>query len=98
MILHHALTLFESSFVEGEAIRFLSVSLGKLADDGGMMQLSLFEDNGRKWRRRRLLRAIDAVNGRYGKGTLRIASSFLDTSVAKRRLRFVGGHKGGDLP
>ncbi|MFX4305796.1 DUF4113 domain-containing protein, partial [Exiguobacterium sp. A1_3_1] len=51
----------------------------------------------RLWKRRRLLKAMDVVNLRYGKGTIRLAVSFLDTSVAKRRLRFVGGHPGGDL-
>lgn len=97
LLLRHLLQLFEPNWMEGEPIRFLSVALGQLTADQGTLQLSLFEDNRKVWRRKRLLKAMDRVNLRYGKGTIRLAVSFLDTSVAKRRLRFVGGHPGGDL-
>ncbi|VWX33721.1 Y-family DNA polymerase [Exiguobacterium oxidotolerans] len=96
IILRHILQLFEPNWLEHEPIRFLSVSLGQLVPDQGALQLSLFEDNARVWKRKRLLKAIDHVNLRYGKGTIRLAVAFLDTSVAKRRLRFVGGHPGGN--
>ena len=97
LLLRHILQLFEPNWLDGEPVRFLSVALGQLTPDQGTLQLSLFEDNTKVWRRKRLLKAIDHVNLRYGKGTIRLAVSFLDTSVAKRRLRFVGGHPGGDL-
>ncbi|WP_214856047.1 MULTISPECIES: DNA polymerase thumb domain-containing protein [unclassified Exiguobacterium] len=97
IILRHVLQLFEPNWLDGEPVRFLSVAVGHLTADQGTLQLSLFEDNTRLWKRRRLLKAMDIVNLRYGKGTIRLAVSFLDTSVAKRRLRFVGGHPGGDL-
>lgn len=96
LLLRYVLQLFEPNWLDGEPVRFLSVALGQLTPDQGTLQLSLFEDNTKVWRRKRLLKAIDHVNLRYGKGTIRLAVSFLDTSVAKRRLRFVGGHPGGD--
>ncbi len=63
-----ALSILRQLPPDGRAVRLIGVSVSNLVK--GTRQLSLFSDE----RRRRILKAVDAINDRYGEFTIRPAS------------------------
>lgn len=91
------LQLFLDGWEETEAVRYVSVALGKLEPRSDHVQLSFFEDEWAKAKRLDFLDLIDGLNVRFGRGTIRPASSLLKDSPLRTRQRLIGGHKqGGD--
>ena len=91
--------LFLDGWDETEAVRYVSVALGKLEPRSAHVQLSLFEDEWGKAKRLEFLDLIDGLNVRFGRGTIRPASSLLKDSPLRTRQRLIGGHKqGGTSP
>ncbi|GAF67161.1 DNA polymerase IV [Bacillus sp. TS-2] len=77
------------TFWENYPIRRLAVSLSSLSSDQNI-QLSLFQKD-----RDQLLKVgytMDSINSRFGKTTIRRATSFLPASQAKDRAAKIGGH------
>ncbi|MEO3945619.1 DNA polymerase IV [Gorillibacterium sp. CAU 1737] len=72
----------------GAPVSRLFVSLDSLVPDN-VMQLTLFEDRARDYRRER---AIDRIQDRYGSAALLRASSLLASGVARERAEQIGGH------
>ena len=68
--------LFEKTFRADGEYRATMVVLGRLDDDSAE-QYELFEDRLKIDRLRRISEAVDAVNGKYGKHTIRSATSLL---------------------
>jgi hypothetical protein len=66
--------MYRRVFQEGVDYRATLICLGHLEDDGAE-QFDLFEDRVRIEKLRRATAAIDAVNTRYGKQTVRSATS-----------------------
>jgi DNA polymerase V len=79
--------LFDKYYEEGAAIRTLRVSVGKLEKE---IEIPTFDVA--KNKRKSLVKALDHINNKHGKGKVRIASSFSNASVAKDRLGKIGGH------
>lgn len=82
-----ALKLFREHW-NGLPISRLSIALGQLSDDS-VIQLTLFEDRSRAYRKER---AIDAIKDRYGSTAIMRASSLLESGVARERAEQIGGH------
>ena len=82
-----ALKLFREHW-NGLPISRLSIALGQLSDDS-VIQLTLFEDRSRAYRKER---AIDAIKDRYGSTAIMRASSLLESGVARERAEQSGGH------
>jgi len=72
----------------GGAVSRLFVSLDSLVPDDAM-QLTLFEDRERAYRRERV---IDHIQDRYGSAAILRASSLLESGVARERAGQIGGH------
>lgn len=72
----------------GMPISRLSISISHLTDDN-VMQLTLFDDRVRTYKRER---AIDQIKTRYGSRALIRASSLLESGVALERAEQIGGH------
>lgn len=89
------LTLFLDAWDETEAVRYVSVALGKLEPRSDHVQLSFFEDEWARARRFDFLDLVDRLNVRFGRGTIRPASSLLKDSPLRTRQRLIGGHKQG---
>ncbi|WP_438432899.1 DNA polymerase IV [Gorillibacterium sp. sgz500922] len=81
------LPLFAKHWSGGEVSRVF-VSLDSLVSDEAM-QLTLFEDRERTYRRER---AIDRIQDRYGSAAILRASSLLKAGVALERAEQIGGH------
>lgn len=90
--------LFLEAWDETEAVRYVSVALGKLEPRSDHIQLSLFEDEWARARRFDFLDLVDQLNVRFGRGTIRPASSLLKDSPLRTRQRLIGGHKQGGEP
>ncbi|TCI47952.1 MULTISPECIES: DNA polymerase [unclassified Exiguobacterium] len=90
--------LFLDAWDETEAVRYVSVALGKLEPRSEHVQLSLFEDEWARARRFDFLDLVDQLNVRFGRGTIRPASSLLKDSPLRTRQRLIGGHKQGGEP
>ncbi|MBM7564768.1 DNA polymerase IV [Paenibacillus sacheonensis] len=82
-----ALKLFKEHW-NGLPISRLSIALSQLTDDN-VIQLTLFEDRSRAYRKER---AIDAIKERYGSTAIMRASSLLEAGVARERAEQIGGH------
>ncbi|MBW7453924.1 DNA polymerase IV, partial [Paenibacillus sepulcri] len=72
----------------GMPISHLSISLGQLSVDS-VIQLTLFEDRSRAYRKER---AIDEIKNRFGSDAIIHASSLLESGVARERAEQIGGH------
>ncbi|WP_058301465.1 DNA polymerase IV [Gorillibacterium timonense] len=72
----------------GAPVSRLFVSLDSLVEDK-VMQLTLFEDRAKAYRRER---AIDRIQDRYGSAAILRASSLLEAGVARERAEQIGGH------
>ncbi|HPQ07071.1 MAG TPA: DNA polymerase IV [Syntrophales bacterium] len=90
--------LFEGLYEKGSSYRATGVVLMDLRPDSPL-QLSLFDDPPRVERVSLLYRALDEINGRYGKHTVHLASSHLlevrgagrrGEGTARQRTRFFG--------
>lgn len=84
------LELFDK-YYNGEPIRRFQISVSGLVDDSGL-QLSLFEDKEKKSKEEKLLDTMDEIKKKYGKNSIRRASTELEYSTAKKRNQEVGGH------
>ena len=76
-VLSICMELFHKFSIPNAPVRFIRVSVGKLQEE---KLEEVVKD-----KRRRMLDAQDSINQKYGKGTIRIASSYTDSSVAKDR-------------
>ncbi|QSF42606.1 DNA polymerase IV [Paenibacillus tianjinensis] len=72
----------------GMPLSRLSISISHLTDDS-VLQLTLFDDRERTYRRER---TIDQIKTRYGSKALIRASSLLESGVALERAEQIGGH------
>ena len=79
--------LFEKHYIEGAAVRTLRVAIGKLEQEVEEMTFDVTKN-----KRKALIKALDKINDKHGKGKIRIASSFSKASVTKDRLGKIGGH------
>ncbi|MFC4810432.1 DNA polymerase IV [Paenibacillus sp. GCM10023250] len=82
-----ALKLFREHW-HGLPVSRLSIALSQLTDDN-VIQLTLFEDRSRAYRKERM---IDAIKERYGSTAIMRASSLLEAGVARERAEQIGGH------
>lgn len=88
---HEVAAAAKSLFIKywtGSPISRLYISLDALSDDG-IMQLTLFDDREKAYRRER---AIDSIKDRYGSDAVINASSLLESGVARERAGQIGGH------
>lgn len=72
----------------GMPVSRLAISVSQLTDDS-VMQLTLFDDRERAYRKER---AIDDIKARFGSQALIRASSLLEAGVALERAGQIGGH------
>ena len=80
-----------NKYYKGEKIRGVQISVSGLVDSRER-QLDLFSDNERKIKEKRLLDTVDQIKRRYGKNSVRRASTELEYSTAKLRNKEIGGH------
>ena len=78
-------------YYKDEPIRGFAISLTGLVDDSGT-QLSLFEDTAKKIKEEKLFDTLDQIKKKYGKNSVRRASTELEYSTAKARNEEIGGH------
>ena len=78
-------------YYDNEPIRGFAISLTGLVEDKGT-QLSLFEDNVKKIKEEKLFDTLDQIKRKYGKNSVRRASTELEYSTAKARNEEIGGH------
>lgn len=72
----------------GTPLSRLAISISQLSDDR-VMQLTLFDDRERAYRKER---AVDEIKAKYGSKALIMASSLLESGVALERAEQIGGH------
>lgn len=72
----------------GMPLSRLAISISQLSDDR-VMQLTLFDDRERAYRKER---AVDEIKAKYGSKALIMASSLLESGVALERAEQIGGH------
>ena len=80
--------LFDKHDKSNVPVRFVRVSVAKLQQEVPLLDPE-------KEKRRKVFDAQDVINQKYGKGTIRTASSYTDFSVAKDRTKKIGGHYSG---
>jgi DNA polymerase V len=73
-----AIQLLSQIFREGYKFRKVMILLTGIAD-GHNQQADLFEDTANKEKRAKLMQCFDALNDRYGRGTLRLGVSGMTT-------------------
>ena len=78
-------------YYKDEPIRGFAISLTGLVDDSGT-QLNLFEDTEKKIKEEKLFDTLDQIKKKYGKNSVRRASTELEYSTAKARNEEIGGH------
>lgn len=78
-------------YYDDEPIRRFNISLSGLVEDAGT-QLNLFEDTEKKIKEEKLLDTMDGIKKKYGKNSVRRASTELEYSTAKKRNEEIGGH------
>lgn len=74
-------------------IRNVHVAYGHLAPRSNKEQLNLFEDAEESEKRRNLQLMIDEIHNKYGKDIILRLSALTDSSTAKERHSFIGGHR-----
>ena len=84
-IYKHAKKLFTESW-KGEPLRLIGVALTNLTDES-FEQLSLFEDNEKKERKRKLDATMDAIRQKFGNDKITRASIMNSTSGIARKAR-----------
>ena len=84
------MTLLNENYDHRKAVRQISVSITKLADEASV-QLSLFDQ--KKWEVRQLGEAMDEIRSSYGSTAIIRAVSLTDAGTAIKRSKLVGGHK-----
>lgn len=75
---------------QDKPVRQISLSITNLEDESSM-QLSLFDE--RKWEKRRLGAAMDAIKRKYGPSAIYRAVSGTEAGTAIARTQLIGGHK-----
>ena len=78
-------------YYDNEPIRGFAISLTGLVEDKGT-QLSLFEDNVKKIKEEKLFDTLDQIKRKYGKNSVRRASTEIEYSTAKAKNEEIGGH------
>ena len=76
---------------DNEPVRRIGISVSGFVEDSGI-QLNLFEDSVKKVKEERLFDTIDQIKKKYGKNSVRRASTELEYSTAKARNEEIGGH------
>ena len=92
-ILLDTLLFLYNKYVTDLPIRGVHIAYGKLRPATGYQQLDLFMSAEEMQNRRNLQRMIDLIHEKYGKNILLRASALTDTSTAKERHSFIGGHR-----
>jgi DNA polymerase V len=87
-IINTCYELLEKFHKKGAPARLIRVSVGRFIDEHYV--LMTFDKD--KTKRRILADISDKINSKFGKGTLRRASSYIDASVAKDRMKKIAGH------
>ncbi len=80
-----------NKFYDGEPVRRIAIAVSGLKDFTGV-QLSFFEDKLKDVKEKKLFDTIDQIKRKYGKNSVRRASTELDYSTAKKRNEEIGGH------
>ncbi len=78
-------------YYKDEPIRRINISVSGLADKSGI-QMNLFEDAEKKVKEEVLFDTMDKIKRKYGKNSIRRASTELEYSTAKERNKEIGGH------
>ena len=78
--------------MQDKPIRRVYLSFGKLSNNK-LVQLSLFDDNEKLEKQRKLQKTLDKVKSLYGKDAVSRGSSLLEESTAKERHNQIGGHR-----
>jgi len=86
--------LFEQHY-EGQVVRNLGVSVGKLAQEG-QEQLDLFYNPQKQIRDDRLEQTIDQIRAKFGVTSIMKSSSLGNGGTMIQRAGLVGGHNGGN--
>lgn len=86
-IFNLAKDIFFKHHKKGGIVRKVRVSINNLIKE----QIELFDDED-KLKRKKVSQAIDILNNKFGKGTIRSASSFNKKSISKTRKDKIGGH------
>jgi DNA polymerase V len=89
----HLLTIFRKHW-QGEPVRQVGVTYGKLSDKSGY-QLDLFQPFEHQEKSRKIDKTLDSVRQKYGFTSIFKASSLLESGRAIPRASLVGGHAGG---
>ena len=82
-----------NKYYKNEPIRRVNIAAGGLVDDNGI-QLSFFEDTEKKIKEEKISNTLDKIKRKYGKNSVRRASTELEYSTAKERNKQIGGHNG----
>ncbi len=91
-IAKECMAIFNKNYHD-EPIRRVNVAVSGLTENDGI-QLSLFEDNEKKVKEEMLSNTLDKIKRKYGKNSVRRASTELEHSTAKSRNKQIGGHNG----
>ncbi|MHA3067149.1 Y-family DNA polymerase [Lacticaseibacillus saniviri] len=86
--------IFRQSW-DGQVVRNIAVSAGKLHQDTGL-QLNLFAPPQQQLRRADIDALVDTIRDRFGFTALIYARSLIDGGTAIQRASLVGGHNGGN--
>lgn len=78
--------ILEESWPKGKPIRMMSVTGAGLVGEGAAEQLNLFDSGEDRARRGQLEQALDAIEGRFGRGTVR-RGSLLNSDIISDRKR-----------
>ncbi|CAM3842929.1 hypothetical protein [Alkalicoccus chagannorensis] len=85
-----ALALFDTYYATRAVVRKIRVSVSGLAPE-----YERFSFDEKREKKKQLWRTMDAVNERYGRGTIRTGAGFTKASIQETRSRKVGGHYSG---
>lgn len=83
-IIQTAMELFRANYdlTRQKPLRLVGVRCADVETEDGCVQLSMFEDEGRRMRQEALERAIDGIRGRFGPCAIRRAALMEDRDVA----------------
>lgn len=85
-IAREAMELLHEAWPKGKPIRMMSVTGAGLVGEGAAEQLNLFDSGEDRARRGQLEQALDAIEGRFGRGTVR-RGSLLNSDIISDRKR-----------
>ena len=92
-ILAESLLYIYNKYVKDLPIRGVHVAYGRLRPRLKYQQLDLFTDAKELEEKRNLQLMLDLLHNKYGKDVLLRASALLDSSTAKQRHSYIGGHR-----